>query len=76
MQASAHRFDHASVITAVSSVEEARALPRGSVVGDCRGGVTFSDAVARILEQRSACGWIDVTAEATARAWTVIYLNH
>lgn len=69
------RFDQNSVITAVHSVEEARALPPGSVVGDCRGGVTFSDAVASVLEQRSACGWMDIAAGQTPRGWTVIYLN-
>ena len=69
------QFDYEAVITAVHSVEEARALPRGSVVGDRRGGVTFSDAVARVLEQRSACGWTDVKANEAAQHWTVIYLN-
>ncbi len=68
-------FDHKAVVTAVHSVEEARALPCGSVVGDLRGGVTFSDAVARVLEQRSACGWTDVEANEASQRWTVIYLN-
>ena len=62
------------VITAVRSVEEARSLPVGSLVGDSRGGVTFSDAVAGVLEQRSACGWRDIPGP-DAPAWTVIYLN-
>jgi hypothetical protein len=69
------QFDHKAVITAVRSVEEARALPPGSLVGDLRGGVTFSDAVARVLEQRSACGWTDVESNEAAHHWTVIYLN-
>ena len=69
------QFDYKAVVTAVHSVEEARALPRGSVVGDLRGGVTFSDAVARVLEQRSAFGWTDVEANEAAQHWTVIYLN-
>ena len=69
------QFDYKAVITAVRSVEEARALPRGSVVGDLRGGVTFSDAVARVLEQRSAFGWTDVASNEAAQHWTVIYLN-
>lgn len=69
------QFDYKSVITAVHSVEDAKALPPGSVVGDLRGGVTFSDAVARVLEQRSACGWTDVETNEAAQRWTVIYLN-
>lgn len=75
MAAARMQFDHKAVITAVHSVEEARALPRGSVVGDLRGGVTFSDAVARVLEQRSAFGWTDVESNEAAQHWTVIYLN-
>ena len=61
------------IITAVSTVAEARALPRGAVVGDLHGGVTFSDAVAEILERRSVYGWHEVAIEQTA--WTVIHLN-
>ena len=61
------------IITAVSTPSEARALPRGAVVGDAHGGVTFSDAVAIILEQRSVYGWHDIDYH--AESWTVIELN-
>lgn len=63
------------VIRAVRTVEEARALPKGSLVGDEHGGLTFTDAVALILEQRSACGWNDLPAANSPTPWTVIYLN-
>jgi hypothetical protein len=63
------------VITTVRTVEEARALPAGSLVGDDHGGVTFSDAVACVLEQRSACGWTDIELPNADDRWTVIYLN-
>jgi hypothetical protein len=74
MQTEAHDLDYNRVITAVRNVEEARALPPGSLVGDSHGGVTFSDAVAWVLEQRSIGGWNDVPARNAPR-WTVIYLN-
>ena len=61
------------IITTVSTVAEARALPPGAVVGDLHGGVTFSDAVAEILERRSVHGWREVAIEQTS--WTVICLN-
>ena len=61
------------IIRTVSTPAEARALPRGAVVGDLNGGVTFSDAVAEILERRSVHGWREVAIEQTS--WTVIQLN-
>jgi hypothetical protein len=61
------------IITVVASPADARALPRGVVVGDSHGGVTFSDAVAEILESRSACGWREVHINQTS--WTVIQVN-
>jgi len=67
--------DDLPVITAVRSVEEARSLPAGSLVGDSHGGVTFSDAVASVLERRSVCGWRDIAPPNSAAPWTVIYLN-
>lgn len=75
MQTETYALDYNRVITAVRNVDEARALPPGSLVGDSRGGVTFSDAVACVLEQRSACGWTDVRTPDAAAHWTVIYLN-
>ena len=62
------------IITRVLSVEEARSLPQGAVVGDTHGGLTFSDAVASLLEKRSHKGWFDVVAPDGNR-WTVIQLN-
>ena len=66
--------DMSYVITSVSSVEAARALPRGSVVGDAHGGLTFTDAVASALEARSLGGWQEIEA-APGAVWTIIYLN-
>lgn len=73
MQAAEH-LNNRPVITAVRNVEEARSLPAGSLVGDFHGGVTFTDAVAHILEQRSSFGWCDVKDHGKS-GWTVIYLN-
>jgi hypothetical protein len=66
--------DMSCVITVLSSVEAARALPAGSVVGDPHGGLTFNDAVASALEARSLAGWQEVEA-APGQIWTVILLN-
>jgi hypothetical protein len=43
------------------------------VVGDSHGGVTFSDAVAQVLESRSLQGWREVSINETS--WTVIEVN-
>ena len=61
------------IIRIVSTPAEARALPPGAVVGDLHGGVTFSDAIAEILERRSVHGWREVAIEQAS--WTVIHLN-
>jgi hypothetical protein len=66
--------DVSSIIQKVSSVKEARSLPRGSVVGDLHGGLTFSDAVATALEARSAGGWQEWKTSGED-IWTVIVLN-
>ena len=63
-----------SILQKVSSVKEARALPRGSVIGDPHGGLTFTDAVATALEGRSAGGWQEWKSPA-GETWTVILLN-
>jgi len=63
-----------NVVTEVVSVEAARALPRGSVVGDAHGGLTFSDAVAYALEARSHRGWQEIESS-PGTYWTVIELN-
>ena len=66
--------DMSRVVTEVVSVEAARALPLGSVVGDPHGGVTFSDAVASVLEARSHSGWQEIEASPGTH-WTIIVLN-
>jgi hypothetical protein len=67
-------LDLSCVIRKVSSVREARALPRGSVIGDLHGGLTFTDAVAGILESRSAGGWQEYKCT-DGNTWTIIVLN-
>lgn len=66
--------DMSCVIREVITVEAARALPAGSVVGDPHGGLTFNDAVASALEARSLGGWQEVEA-APGAVWTIILLN-
>ena len=66
--------DMSVVVTRVASVAEARALPPGSVIGDLHGGLTFSDAVAAVLESRSHTGWQEVEA-APGAFWTLIVLH-
>lgn len=69
-------FDIRRVVTRVHSTAEAIALPRGAVVGDLHGGVTFSDAVANVLERRSHTGWLQMKASGLQNTnWTVIVLN-
>ena len=60
-------------ITTIADINTARALPKGSVVGDLYGGLTFSDAVAAVLESRSPVGWQE--AEIDGKSWTVIVLG-
>jgi len=72
--ASALGVDTAAVVTKISSVKEARALPDGVVAGDRHGGLTFSDAVAAVLESRSMGGWREVRSSA-GEVWTIIVLN-
>jgi len=68
-------LDMSNVITRIESVEQARALPAGSVIGDTHGGVTFSDAVAAVLESRSLRGWYELEPGPGEDRWTVIVLN-
>jgi hypothetical protein len=63
-----------NVITSLASVEEARALPQGTVVGDPHGGLTFSDVIASALEARSLGGWQEIEV-APGDRWTIIVLN-
>ena len=62
------------VVTQITSIAEARALPPGSVVGDPHGGLTFTDAIAAVLEARSLSGWEEVEAS-PGSLWTIIILN-
>lgn len=70
----AARLETASVITTITSVKEARALPSGVLVGDLHGGLTFTDAVAAALESRSHGGWQEVQNSA-GEIWTIIAIN-
>ncbi len=63
------------VIRSISNVQEARSLPRGSVVGDLHGGVTFTDQIAAALESRSRIGWREVEPVPGGDRWTVIFLD-
>jgi hypothetical protein len=66
--------DMSSVIKELGSVEAARALPAGSVIGDAHGGLTFNDAVASALESRSLGGWQEIEVS-PGTIWTIIVLN-
>jgi hypothetical protein len=66
--------DTSDIITQVASIKEARTLPRGSVVGDQQGGLTFTDAVAAALEARSVGGWREVHT-AASETWTIIVID-
>ncbi len=68
-------LDMSNVITSVATAEEAKALPKGSVVGDLCGGVSFSDAVAAALESRSYSGWQEVETGPGEKTWTVIVVE-
>jgi hypothetical protein len=67
-------IDTESIVTKLVSVKEARSLPSGAIVGDLHGGLTFTDAVAALLESRSTGGWREVQCP-TGEIWTIIILN-
>ena len=67
-------IDTSNIITKVASIREARALPRGSVIGDLHGGLTFSDPVAAALEARSVGGWQEMQTPSN-ETWTIIRLD-
>ncbi len=67
-------LDSAAIVQKVGSVREAATLPRGAVVGDRHGGLTFTDAVAAALESRSHGGWQEIETP-SGETWTVIVLN-
>ena len=72
--APARAVDTSSIVTRIASVKEARALPRGSVVGDLHGGLTFSDGVAAALEARSRSGWQEIHTP-SGETWTIILVD-
>ena len=63
----------ATIICKIPTVEMARKLPRGSIVGDRHGGITFNEAVAAVLESRSRRGWREL--QLGEEKWTVIELD-
>jgi crotonobetainyl-CoA:carnitine CoA-transferase CaiB-like acyl-CoA transferase len=67
-------IDTQSIVSKLANCKEAGALPPGCVVGDLHGGLTFSDAVAAVLESRSVAGWQEMPTE-SGDVWTVIILN-
>jgi hypothetical protein len=67
-------LDAATIVRKIANVKEARALPSGAMVGDLHGGLTFTDAVAAALEERSTGGWHELQT-AAGETWTVITLN-
>jgi crotonobetainyl-CoA:carnitine CoA-transferase CaiB-like acyl-CoA transferase len=67
-------IDTSSIVTKLSGVREARALPPGAIVGDLHGGLTFTDAVASALESRSSGGWQELQTP-SGEIWTIILLN-
>jgi hypothetical protein len=67
-------LDVSCIVQTVTSVREARALPRGAIIGDIHGGLTFTDAVASALERRSAGGWQEYKC-GDGSTWTIIVLN-
>jgi hypothetical protein len=70
----AFAIDPATIIQTIACATAARCLPKGSIVGDLHGGLTFSDAVAAALEGRSARGWHEWRAT-SGEVWTVIMLD-
>ena len=68
-------LDLTAVVTSIQSTEEARSLPRGSVVGDRCGDLSFSDAIAAVLESRSTSGWLEIEDEPDMEPWTLIIVE-
>ena len=67
-------MDPAAIVTKITGLNEANTLPPGSVVGDVHGGLTFSDPVAAVLENRSKSGWKEVQMK-DGQIWTIIILD-
>lgn len=72
--ASGLAIDTSCIVTKIATIREARALPQGSIVGDLHGGLTFTDAIAAVLEARSLGGWQEIQAPG-GEIWTVIMVN-
>jgi hypothetical protein len=72
---SAPQLDASSFITRCATIEEARALPPGAIIGDMHGGLTFTDDVSAVLESRSLGGWQEIGGAAGQR-WTIIVLTY
>ena len=68
-------LDLTNVVTSIETAEEARSLPSGVVVGDRCGGLSFSDAIAAVLESRSTSGWLEIEDEPDTEPWTLIILE-
>jgi crotonobetainyl-CoA:carnitine CoA-transferase CaiB-like acyl-CoA transferase len=66
--------DTGSIVTKIANPKEARALAPGTIVGDLHGGLTFTDAVAAVLESRSTGGWQEMQTP-SGEIWTIIILN-
>jgi hypothetical protein len=67
-------IDTSHLVTKLSTVKEAHLLPAGSVVGDQHGGLTFTDHVAAVLENRSMGGWREIKTP-SGEIWTLIVLD-
>jgi hypothetical protein len=67
-------IDPTGIIQTIACATAARSLPKGSIVGDVHGGLSFSDSVAAALEARSAHGWREWRA-ASGETWTIILLD-
>jgi hypothetical protein len=67
-------LDPSSIVGKLMNADEVDNLPRGTIVGDLCGGLTFSDTVAKALEARSTDGWQEIEAP-NGEIWTIIVLN-
>jgi hypothetical protein len=67
-------IDTNSIVKDVADPKEVHTLPCGCVVGDLQGGLTFPDAVAAALEERSTSGWKEMPTS-TGDVWTIIVLD-
>lgn len=66
-------INYSQIVTQLTDVRAAEALPSGIYVGDLFGGRSFTDNVAAVLERRSAGGWQELAT--SSEHWTLIYLS-